>query len=371
MRLVDSRVEARVPSQGGVCRPHDARLQNMALITQLLYDSDGLSRAQLARLTGLAPVTISSLVSILTSRGLIVEETPTTSDRPGRPGTTLQLDADSPAIIALDLTEQGSLTAASCSLRGHIRGRVTCSLGEDASALSGLVRAVRDLQVSAGKVIGLGVGLPAASDLSGAHGGSPEWNAARLVQTLGSAGLPISVGEDVGLTALAERRFGGSRQSGNLVRVALSDRVTAGLLLEGSPLPGRSDALSHSEVAGADGPCSCGRRGCVQTVLSAPALAAQVAGDPARRERTLVQAGRTLGTVLRPIIELLSIDELIVSGPEELVDESFLSAVEGATGRHGGEARAGAVHTRRSGLGDDAVLLGAAALVIRDELGVR
>lgn len=371
MMLVDPRAEVRVYSQSGVCRPHDARLQNLTLITQMLYDGDGISRAQMARLTGLAPVTVSSLVSILTSRGLIIEEASSAPGRPGRPGTTLHLDADALAIIALDLTEPGRLTAASCSLRGHIRDRVTCSLGEDASALAGLVSAVEELRASAGKVIGLGVGLPAGGARADAADGSPEWNAARLIQKLGSGSLPISVGEGAGLSALAERRFGGFSRSGNLVRVALSDRVTVGLLLDGSPLPGRADALSHSEVPGSATPCVCGRRGCVETVLPVPALAAHVAADPVRREQTLVHAGRTLGAVLRPIIGLLCIDELIVSGPEELIDESFLTAVEGAASQYGGEPRAGAVRAQRSGLGDDAVLLGAAALVMQDELGIR
>lgn len=233
--------------------------------------------------------------------------------------------------------------------------------------MPGLLRAVQDLEASAGRVLGVGVGVRGADDPMATCEQHQAWTAADVAQALSPAGLPISVGDEVGLAALAERRFGGHDCGGNLIRVELGDQITAGLLLDGSPVPGRAGAISHIEVLGGDEPCSCGGHGCLQTVLSASALATRFSDDPA----ALAEAGRMLGAALAPVLELLGVEDLIVSGPDDLVDARFLTAVQGATHQRAGDGRPAAVRVRRAALGNDAVLLGAAALVLREELGVR
>ncbi|MDR1450212.1 MAG: hypothetical protein LBI84_08460, partial [Propionibacteriaceae bacterium] len=50
-------------------RPEDGRRHNLGLVLQNLYDSPGLSRADLSRRTGLTRVTISDLVTDLMGDG--------------------------------------------------------------------------------------------------------------------------------------------------------------------------------------------------------------------------------------------------------------------------------------------------------------
>src|SRR5689334_7341375 len=67
--------------------PNQARGHNRSLVLQSLYSDGPRSRADLARATGLTPVTISALVSDLLTEGLVSELGTRTAARVGKPAT--------------------------------------------------------------------------------------------------------------------------------------------------------------------------------------------------------------------------------------------------------------------------------------------
>jgi predicted NBD/HSP70 family sugar kinase len=106
-------------------------------------------------------------------------------------------------------------------------------------------------------------------------------------------------------------------------------------------------------------------------MVSAPLLAQRLAGlDDDDRSALLERAGGHLGKALATLVGALNLSEIVLSGPMDLLDDRFrMAALEtihhrtfSAIGQH--------VTVRFSSLGDDGVLLGAAALVLRHELGV-
>src|SRR6187402_2578402 len=100
--------------------PEHARSHNRALVLQTLYRSGGISRADLARATGLTRVTISDLVSDLIGEDLIVELGQREDARPGKPATLLDINRTGFQILGLDLSDHATFRGAVLDLDGSI-----------------------------------------------------------------------------------------------------------------------------------------------------------------------------------------------------------------------------------------------------------
>src|SRR5688500_14713756 len=82
----------KAASHQKVLRPKEARTLNSALVLRLLRTDGRLSRAEIARNTGLSEGTVSRIVAELIDRGLVVEDGAENSTG-GRPATRLQLSS--------------------------------------------------------------------------------------------------------------------------------------------------------------------------------------------------------------------------------------------------------------------------------------
>ncbi|HLR55995.1 MAG TPA: ROK family protein, partial [Actinomycetales bacterium] len=117
--------------------------------------------------------------------------------------------------------------------------------------------------------------------------------------------------------------------------------------------------------------CDCGRRGCIETIFGVPALRRDTEGlGPEETEAALRSAGERLGIALIPVVSTLNLREIRVSGPAQLFDgallDSTLQTIQDRTLASVSEH----LEIRMASLGDDAVLMGAAVLVLSGQLGV-
>ncbi|MDR1833980.1 MAG: ROK family transcriptional regulator [Propionibacteriaceae bacterium] len=354
-------------------RPQDGRQQNLALVIRTLYANPGLSRADLARLTGLTRVTISDLVAELIASGLLVETGASNEIRPGKRATRLQVATESRAILAVDLSGETTLSGAIYSLAGKQLDRVESPVSKGEAALGEVKSLVRQLAKSAkAPVLGVGVGTPGTVEGSLVTAANLDWHFLDLAAELAQgSGLPVDVENDANLAALAEWRFAGG--AADLIRVQLARGVGAGLLLDGVTITGSSGAageIGHVVIEHNGEPCPCGKRGCLETWISVSALSKRFESGPESREQILAEAGRRLGMALSPIIGMLDLVDVVVGGPEDLVTGAFLEAAQDLVLERTGIESRRPVQLRQSTLGGDAVLLGAAALVLRTQLGV-
>jgi predicted NBD/HSP70 family sugar kinase len=372
-----SRQPAATARSRRLIRPEDGRRNNLALVLQTLYDTPGLSRADLARRTGLTRVTISELVAQLLDDDLIAEAGPHEQTRPGKPGTKLTLHEGARDILAIDLSDQVTLHGAILDLAGHVRHRAERPLegARGDAAVAAVTDLARTLQAAASHpVTGLGIGSPGLVDGAGVvlAATSLGWDHLDLPTELeAELGLPVDVANDANLAAVAEHRFAGA--SGDLVRLQIAGGIGAALLVGGTPVLGQSAAageIGHVVVEPGGAPCLCGKNGCLETWLAIPHLERRLAAAPERRDAVLAEAGGYLAAALAPVVSLLDLTQVILGGPADLVAGPLLEAcqarVDGATRV---DFRGPATITH-STLGDDAVLLGAAALVLRRRLGV-
>jgi glucokinase len=109
-------------------------------------------------------------------------------------------------------------------------------------------------------------------------------------------GLPTVLGHDVRTGALAEIRLGAARGLDDVVYLSIGTGIAAGIVLGGRLHAGAGLAgeIGHTPAAGHDDPCACGRRGCLEAVASAAAIARRYtarSGNPAAGAADVLRAG--------------------------------------------------------------------------------
>jgi predicted NBD/HSP70 family sugar kinase len=360
--------------------PEHSRSHNRALVLQTLYRADGISRADLARATGLTRVTISDLVAQLIGDDLVVELGQREDARPGKPATLLDINRTGFQILGLDLSDHAMLRGGVLDLDGHIlehrEVRLEHATGD--AAVEKVVALARDLVAAAGApILGIGVGSPGVVDLAGTVLSAPNLGFRDLpLQTMLAelTGLPVLVANDANAAVLAEHSFGGALSDTMLVRIGHG--VGAGLLLGGTPLFGNRFAAGEigHVVVGTDGgaPCACGKVGCLETWLAIPRLESALAAAPdaSERERILRQAGERLAIALAPVVGALDLAEVVLSGPADKLDGPFTDAATDTLRSRTMAEFHGDLTVRMTALGQDIVMRGAAAMVLSGQLGV-
>ncbi|GAA2842303.1 putative NBD/HSP70 family sugar kinase [Leucobacter komagatae] len=364
--------------------PGDTKLHNRTLVLQTMYISGPLSRADIARATQLTKVTVSGIVAELIGEGIIEELGQRESNRPGKPAILVDLARSAHAIVALDLSDEKLLRGAVVDLAGRTLARAEAPRLDDAgNAVTGdaacdlvseLAVALRD--ASEIPLLGLGVGTPGVVDDEGVVRVAPNlgWEGLPLKRILTArTGLPTSIGNDANVAALAEYSFGDTSEDFALVRIGYG--VGAGIILGGRSVPGSKFASGEigqvmvGTDLGIDAPYA--REQVLEHWLSVPTLtrALDEAG-PAGREAVLREAGNRLGITLAPIIGMLNLAEIVLAGPPELVDGTLTEAAFEILTRRTMPDSHDTLVFRPTSQGDDLILRGAAAIVLRERLGV-
>ena len=361
----------------GKRRQEDARRHHRALLLQFLFSSGPASRADLARATGLTKVTASDLVAELMGDGLVEELGAPSGSRVGKPPTLVGLVSDAMHIVAVDLSTDDEMTGAVINLAGEVQARHQVAVGghKGDDAVDLVHQLVGHLVAVARRpILGIGVGSPGVVDAAGTIVDAPNlgWKDTALAQSLRAAyGVPVFVANDANTAVLGEHTYGNAGEGGLMV-LRIGTGVGAGLVLEGALLHGHRAAageIGHVVVDPDGDLCACSRRGCLETLVAVPALRRRLAehdGDP----QALAEVGERLGAALAPVVGTLNLHELVLSGPIQLLDGPLLEATDRVIRERTMPVTGDELVVRTSRLGDDAVLVGAAVLVLAGELGV-
>ncbi|MDS2173348.1 ROK family transcriptional regulator [Nesterenkonia sp. CL21] len=374
--------QSRSARPAGPVLPEHVRVHNLALVQRELFHAGPMSRADLARATGLTRVTASGLVGELIAREVVVEQGPRARSGPGKPGVLVDLDREGLQVISLDLSGAEAYRGAVMDLTGTIlacleeprRGRET----SDQAQVTVLALARNLLALADRRVLGVGVGTPGVVSDQGVVLTAPNigWDGVPLRDLLHrELSVPVVVRNDANAAALAEQTLGGGDPDMFLVRVGRG--VGGALMIRGELVVGRYNAageIGHVPVGEGGGPeCVCGKRGCLESWISVPRLGelvqeAERAGRPI--EDVLSGAGTKLGILLAPIVGALNLSDVVVAGPRSLLEGTFLDAAQEALrsrilGRFHTQVR-----MRLPADSDDIVLRGGLVMVLESELGV-
>ena len=286
----------------------DVRATNLAVVLRHLRMNAPCSRADIAATTGLNKATVSSLVADLIDRRL-VRETGMTERRIGRPATMLVLDgspyaaigmevnADYMTVVAVDLSGTKLL-----SWRRAFAGS-SANPGQAAASIAALARrAVAKVEKEGRRTLGLTVGVPGLVGGDGIVRLAPNlrWHdvdlRSALRKALGEPPYPIEVENDANLAVLAEQRYGGFAEAGNLIYLTGEIGIGAGIISDGRLMRGErgfAGEFGHILVDPSGPVCGCGRRGCLEALAGIGALIA----------RTLPDATTATATELEPEVE--------------------------------------------------------------------
>lgn len=115
----------------------------------------------------------------------------------------------------------------------------------------------------------------------------PGWKGVPLKDLMEEEfGLPVFVGNDANLAALAEQRFGAGQGIADLIYITVSTGIGGGIIADNKLLLGSQGfaaEVGHQTIE-AHGPrCNCGNIGCLEALAAGPAIA--------RRARELIRGG--------------------------------------------------------------------------------
>ena len=356
----------------------DTRRHHRSLLLQQLFREGPASRADLARASGLTRVTVSDLVGDLLAEGLVAELGAPAESRVGKPPTLVGLSADSSHVIGIDLSGTDRMSGAVLNLAGEVQSRHEIALdgatGDEAVAL--VHRLTSELIATTSRpVLGIGVGSPGVVDEMGTVIDAPNlgWRGTPLATGLADAlDVPVFVANDANTAVLGEHTFGESGDGGLLV-LRVGTGVGAGLVLGGSLLHGHLGAageIGHVVVDPDGERCACSRVGCLETVLAVPRLRPRLDAAGADADAVLTEVGVQLGIALAPVVGMLNLHEIVLTGPTEILDGPLREAADRTIRSRTMPVSSEALVIRTSTLGEDVVISGAAVLVLAGQLGV-
>lgn len=250
-----------------------------------------------------------------------------------------------------------------------------------------------------GDLAGIGVAFtgvidPGAGRVLLLNGKIPDIEGVEVGPRLAAAfGVPAAVDNDTRVYTVGEWRYGAAQGAANVVGVTVGTGIGSGVVLDGRLV--RTGGMIGGLLGGhltvdVHGPlCSCGNRGCVETLASVPALvgtvrehlargcasALQGAPDPTaediiaavsagdRLATTLFERWTTyLGAGLVSLIHAYDPDVLVVGGGITQAGDVVLAPLRAYVACHAWTYPKDRVQLRASALGDDAALIGGAAL---------
>jgi predicted NBD/HSP70 family sugar kinase len=260
----------------------DVRDINQTVFLHLIRERQPISRAEIAKATGLRAGTVSSIVNRLIRERLVYEgvEGPSSG---GRPPKYLYVNAESAYVLAIDIGVRESVYAVSDFNGRLLTQRAMITEGEPGVFLDALADDVSTLartQYPRARFEAVGVSVPGLIDRAeGSLVISPNlgWKdvpvRALLEQRLS---LPVYVENDANASAFAELWYGPVEEASvrTLLFVLVVEGVGTGLIINGELHVGTRFGLGgfgHMSIDPTGPTCSCGRRGCWETFASNPA----------------------------------------------------------------------------------------------------
>lgn len=256
------KLHSRRPSQHA-----DMRRKNESVLLSLVRRFDGLSSADLARRSGLAPQTVSVLLRGLEKQG-VIKRGGAVRGRRGQPAVPILLNPDGAYGVGVEIGWR-HIDFLLLNLTGEVLSRLHHEVAYPDPAtlvgdiVSGIENVLGVLSNSARKkVLGVGVAMPNMMSAN-LHtlGASPEEVIALeqldLVSELDEKlNMKLVFANDGTSACRAECTYGRGAQYGDVVHIYISTYVGAGIYLDGRVIEGRSGdgaTLGSFMVPGPDG----------------------------------------------------------------------------------------------------------------------
>lgn len=368
---------------------------NRSAVVRLIVSSGPIARTQIAKTLGLSPATVTAVTRELLDQGIVrvAERAPS---KGGRPALLLELVGGAASAFGVKIAPDHVF-----GVRVDLEARIVEQYEAPFDALADA--AVDRLTEILGDwirqlpddppLLGLGLGVAGVFDARTGTLDSPllGWRNLRLAQIVQEAlGLPVFVDNDVNTLAVAERLYGRGHDVENFLTVTIGRGVGLGIVTGGDiyrGFGGGAGEFGHTFAVEDGAVCSCGKRGCLETVVADPALI-----DEARRVGVLTErdgierlrelanegqlqarqiyhdAGAKLGRAVADLVNVLGPELVLVSG-EGTQAWPYLAEAFGAAYAANVFPPLGSVPVEVDPWDESKWAIGAATLVLRSTFG--
>ncbi|ONK15949.1 ROK family transcriptional regulator [Streptomyces sp. MP131-18] len=328
-------------------------------ILALIAEGAAETRADVARVTGLARSTVSQRIDALIAHGLVEESAP--GDASGaRTVRRLRLRSADHLVAGVGLgATHGRVSLLDIGGRELVSRESGIRIAEGPDAvLDGVARTVLALLDEAGRprtaLRAVGVGVPGPVEFSTGRLVEPPlmpgWHQYPIPRFFADRlGVCTLVDNDVNMMALAEQRRVFPRV-GHLLFIKVGTGIGCGVVADGRlhrGAQGTAGDIGHIRVGVDETPCRCGNLGCLEAVaggaslarrLSALGLRAASATDVAglvksgnhAAIRLVREAGRCVGDVLAGLVNFFNPEAVVVGGALAAVHDQLVAGVREA-----------------------------------------
>ncbi len=372
---------------------------NRSIILNMIKTYGSISRAEIARISGLSPATVTGITAELIAENLVLERAAGDSSG-GRPPILLGINPRGGYVIGIKLSE-AQVVGALTDLKAGVVCKQRLPLAE--RSIEAVVDALAELVALLVKAGGIrkkqlmGIGLGLAGVVNSERGilrqspyfGWRDVPLRDLLQTRLRA--PVYVDNDVNTLTLSEKWFGVGQSVDNFIVLTVGRGVGMGIVIHGQLFRGKhggAGEFGHVVVEPEGSLCSCGRRGCLEALVSDGALlrtAQELAqmGTPAFEapqsvaelvtladsgcapvQEILSRAGRLLGMQIANLINIFDPEIIVISGEGTTTGEWLFGAMRTAVAQHVMPGVAEDTEIRIDPWGDDTWARGAASLVL-------
>jgi glucokinase-like ROK family protein len=375
-----------------------------AKVLKTLRDEGPLSRVELADRLGVSRTTMASEVARLSELGLAEGVGPAAS-RGGRRSTLVDLSSEVRFVgIAIGATAMSvAVTDGRLTVLGQRYVDMDVRLGPE-HVLATSLELTRKVLAEQGmdRPSGVGIGVPGPVDF---HGGvpvsppiMPGWDGYPVRDAMArELGCPVLLDNDVNVMALGEQHSGVAKSARDFLFVKIGTGIGCGIVVDGHlyrGVDGCAGDIGHIRVEEFGPTCACGNTGCLEAFFGgaalardamaaarsqrSPVLAAMLAekgeltavdvasavaqGDP-HAVQMIRDGGHRVGWVLASLVSFFNPDLIVIGGRVARLGHPLLAEIRGVVYRRSLPLATGNLPVVLSEMGDDAGVVGAAALI--------
>jgi len=254
-------------------------------LLSLISNPNGTSRIELARATGKSPAKIGKMIQLLVDAGVLTEEEPIETSRGRRP-ILLRPARDLGCLLGVDIG-MVHLRVVLTDMQGNILGSMEKPSNARAdldTALKAILEATDSIlagtDVPREKLLAIGVshsgGIDPRSGVCLYWHLAMHWKGVPLRKLFSDHyGVPAQVDDSVHCMALAERTCGVAKGTDTFVLINVGQGIGSGLFIDGQLFRGAvgiAGELGHTTILPGGPRCSCGNRGCLESLASGKSM---------------------------------------------------------------------------------------------------
>ena len=383
---------------------------NFEAILKVIKNNGSLSRADIAKLTGLTPASVTNITKILIESDYLIERGIGESSG-GRPPIILEINIKARYIIGVSIGV-GSIDVVLTDLGADIVTKKTIYIDENNineeyvfTHLINLINEVIEIsEIDRKKIVGIGVAMHGVvNPMLGISQYAPyyNWENVNIKSILEEKfEYPVFLDNDVRAIALGESLFGAAKRIDNFVAINISNGIGAGIIIDNKPYYGvdySAGEIGHMVVEQDGALCNCGNYGCLESVASNKSVERKVIRSIKQGVSTLLtnevediekisvrdisiaaskgdelsisvlkETARYIGVGISGLVNILNPKLIVLVGDIFEQDKIMIETLSEVVKKRGLRISTENVKIVKSDLGENAAVIGAATLVIQE-----